>query len=715
MGSGIAHGVGKALGAGGVVANVQKRATMCTDGASDPDQTAGQPSQADMARAIQLAAKAALGGGEGSSGEISTDSLIDKSTPFAKIGQQAFGEPSASKPQRLISDNSLLQAHPVMKCWSDGYSAGTRQSGPVTAAAALGSLGVNTSKSSSDAFGTYSYGRSMSNPVPRAVRKSIEVMRPSLDGRPPLEHTTYEDVGPVSIICDADGQRYLIQPIRESLDLGGRASMEGEMARDGIEGVRAGVEPCSSQGESPLRSQMEVNQQQQQQNQVRQHQLSEEQHQLSQQQHQLSQQGRQLREEQHQLSRQDERNQEQRKQSIPADEQSQNQNISSEFSRMSISRERTSMDTSRTAGGNTTSGNTVSGPVAIRSSTGPGSSMEGHVGQMYLESLRHSAPVSIGTGMSGMARISSQPGFMGYPSSLDNMYDFLNQPTDAQTEYVRSSEQGFGMDSEWEIDIHDLHFGTRIGRGAYGEVFKGVYRETEVAIKLFVDQHVSEKLIEAFRKEVDILKKLRHPNILHFMGYSTVPPHLCIVTEYEPNGSLFKLLHRTTIELNNSQRIRIALETAIGMHYLHTSKPPIVHGDLKSPNLLLGENLHVKICDFGLSRFRMASKLSAGSKIGTPEWTAPEVLQSSTNSEAGDVYSYGVVLWELFTGQVPWEEISAMQVVLMVGFHNARLPLPDDAPSWALEMMASCFGDADDRPSFSDIITRLRCLRGEGI
>ena len=197
--------------------------------------------------------------------------------------------------------------------------------------------------------------------------------------------------------------------------------------------------------------------------------------------------------------------------------------------------------------------------------------------------------------------------------------------------------------------------GQGIGRGAYGEVFKGVYRETEVAIKLFVDQDVSDKVLEAFRKEVDILKKLRHPNILHFMGYCTVPPHMCIVTEYEHNGSLFKLLHRTKIRLDNSQKLKIALDTAIGMHYLHTSKPPIVHGDLKSPNLLLGDNLNVKICDFGLSRFRMATKLSAGSKLGTPEWTAPEVLQSSRNSEAGDVYSYGVVLWELFTGQIPWE------------------------------------------------------------
>ncbi len=195
------------------------------------------------------------------------------------------------------------------------------------------------------------------------------------------------------------------------------------------------------------------------------------------------------------------------------------------------------------------------------------------------------------------------------------------------------------------------------------------------------------------------------------MGYCTVPPHMCIVTEYEKNGSLFKLLHRTKAQLDEGQKLNIALEIAIGMHYLHTSKPPIIHGDLKSPNLLLGNRLHVKICDFGLSRFRMASKLSAGSKLGTPEWTAPEVLQSSTNSEAGDVYSYGVVLWEIFTGKIPWEDVSAMQVVLMVGFHNSRLAIPEDVPPWAAEIIECCFDQADKRPSFAEIISKLRDVK----
>ncbi len=628
---------------------------MSTDVPPGPDYPSGQPSQADLAHALQLAAKAALDGGQGSSGEHSSDSLLAKSTPFAEARQQAFPEQSPGGPRRLSLDSSIHRNDQALqKDWEGKHAGGARHAAhPNTGASSCwpSSVGLNASRSSSGAFGGHSYGTSTSNPgLSPTVRKSIEIVRPSLD-RSQLEHTTYEDVGPATIIRDADGQEYLIQPIRESLDHGRRVSIDGGVTREAKGGARAASHRQSGPGADLSHA-----------------------------------------------------------------------HFTSEFSQMSISRQ--SIDENRdftatTSPSRPAGGNAAGVTAATAATAGPGSGGGGHVGQMYWDSIRHSAPVSIGVGIGGARRNSARSlapseSRMGSQSSLDNMYDFLNQRSDAIAGYIRHNEHHL-MDSEWEIDIHDIHFGPRIGRGAYGEVFKGVYRETEVAIKLFVDQDVSDKVLEAFRKEVDILKKLRHPNILHFMGYCTVPPHMCIVTEYEHNGSLFKLLHRTKIRLDNSQKLKIALDTAIGMHYLHTSKPPIVHGDLKSPNLLLGDNLNVKICDFGLSRFRMATKLSAGSKLGTPEWTAPEVLQSSRNSEAGDVYSYGVVLWELFTGQIPWEEISAMQVVLMVGFHKARLPIPTDSPKWAQELMESCFRAAEERPTFSDIISRLRCQSGDGI
>lgn len=120
------------------------------------------------------------------------------------------------------------------------------------------------------------------------------------------------------------------------------------------------------------------------------------------------------------------------------------------------------------------------------------------------------------------------------------------------------------------------------------------------------------------------------------------------------------------------------------------------------------------MCDFGLSRVRRATVLSAKSQAGTPEWTAPEVLQSHPCSEASDVYSFGVILWELLTGQEPWTEKTAMQVVGSVGFSGERLPVPKDANPVLQELMRRCFSDPDARPMFSEIIPVLKKCVAEG-
>lgn len=320
----------------------------------------------------------------------------------------------------------------------------------------------------------------------------------------------------------------------------------------------------------------------------------------------------------------------------------------------------------------------------------------GTVGAMYFSSLRNSCPVNIEVRSSFLNPLESG----SLPSSLPDESTMLSRHASGQ-----------GGQESWEIDFHELQFGPRIGRGAYGEVFRGLYRETEVAIKLFLEQDLSQKVIDGFKREVAILRTLRHPNILQFMGACTTPPNLCIVSEFEPNGSLFKLLHRSEASLRQEQKVQMALDTAIGMHYLHTSKPPIIHGDLKSANLLLNHDFRVKVCDFGLSRVKLSAKLSVGSKLGTPEWTAPEVLQSSVSNEASDVYSFGVVLWEIWTGKIPWEELNPTQVIITVGFHNERLPIPDDIDDWVRDLIQDCFKRADQRPSFQEIILRLRTAR----
>uniref|UniRef100_A0A151UG32 Serine/threonine-protein kinase CTR1 n=1 Tax=Cajanus cajan TaxID=3821 RepID=A0A151UG32_CAJCA len=113
------------------------------------------------------------------------------------------------------------------------------------------------------------------------------------------------------------------------------------------------------------------------------------------------------------------------------------------------------------------------------------------------------------------------------------------------------------------------------------------------------------------------MKRLRHPNVVLFMGAVTRPPNLSIVTEFLPRGSLYRLLHRPNSQLDERRRLKMALDAARGMNYLHNCTPVVVHRDLKSPNLLVDKNWVVKVCDFGLSRMKHSTFLSSRSTAGT--------------------------------------------------------------------------------------------------
>ncbi|KAL8196699.1 hypothetical protein R6Q57_024592 [Mikania cordata] len=147
---------------------------------------------------------------------------------------------------------------------------------------------------------------------------------------------------------------------------------------------------------------------------------------------------------------------------------------------------------------------------------------------------------------------------------------------------------------EWEILWEDLQIGERIGIGSYGEVYRSEWNGTEVAVKKFMNQDISGDALTQFKGEIEIMLRLRHPNVVLFMGAVTRPPNLSILTEFLPRGSLYKLLHRTNVQLDEKRRMRMALDVAKGMNYLHTSNPVIVHRDLKTPNLLVDKNWVVK-------------------------------------------------------------------------------------------------------------------------
>ncbi|KAJ6825392.1 serine/threonine-protein kinase CTR1-like [Iris pallida] len=273
-----------------------------------------------------------------------------------------------------------------------------------------------------------------------------------------------------------------------------------------------------------------------------------------------------------------------------------------------------------------------------------------------------------------------------------------------------SLEPSLAMD--WlEISWDDLQIMERIGAGSFGTVYHAEWHHSDVAVKVLADQDFHEDQLKEFLREVSIMKRVRHPNVVLFMGAVTERPHLSIVTEYLPRGSLYRLINRAASGeiLDKRRRLRMALDVAKGINYLHCLNPPIVHWDLKSPNLLVDKNWSVKVCDFGLSRFKANTFISAKSVAGTPEWMAPEFLRGEPTNEKSDVYSFGVILWELLTMQQPWSGLSPAQVVGAVAFQNRRLAIPQNTCPLLAALIEACWADdPKQRPSFSSIVDSLK-------
>ncbi|TYI97678.1 hypothetical protein E1A91_D01G159800v1 [Gossypium mustelinum] len=275
-----------------------------------------------------------------------------------------------------------------------------------------------------------------------------------------------------------------------------------------------------------------------------------------------------------------------------------------------------------------------------------------------------------------------------------------------------------GRELVLEVDDLDIPWGDlvlreRIGSGSFGTVHRAEWNGSDVAVKILMEQDLHGERYKEFLSEVAIMKRLRHPNIVLFMGAVTHPPNLSIVTEYLSRGSLYRLLRKPGVRevLDERRRLSMAYDVAKGMNYLHRRNPPIVHRDLKSPNLLVDKKYTVKVCDFGLSRLKANTFLSSKSAAGTPEWMAPEVLRDEPSNEKSDVYSFGVILWELATLQQPWGNLNPAQVVAAVGFKGKRLDIPRDLNPHVAAIIEDCWTNEPwKRPSFSNIMERLKSL-----
>ena len=265
--------------------------------------------------------------------------------------------------------------------------------------------------------------------------------------------------------------------------------------------------------------------------------------------------------------------------------------------------------------------------------------------------------------------------------------------------------------------------GVPIYSSALSTVLKGYFRGMEVAIKILPftitsgqSKAAAERMLSA---ELSVLANLRSPRIVTLVGIcyefeyntgSVTNVGFGVITEYMSRGSLHDVLHGQvagTAPLDMSCRMRIALDFAEGVTFLHASKA--VHCDLKSANILVDDSWRAKISDFGLSKFRQGSITHITSaNIGTPAWTAPEVLQGEPNRPSSDVYSLGVVMWELMTLAEPWKDIKPMVVMNLVCNQNRRLEVPDTLPVPMRDLLLNCFDEPANRPTASAVCDALR-------
>lgn len=250
-----------------------------------------------------------------------------------------------------------------------------------------------------------------------------------------------------------------------------------------------------------------------------------------------------------------------------------------------------------------------------------------------------------------------------------------------------------------------------LGGGAYGKVYRGVCRGKNVAIKVPIRQHLSESELKSFRNEVEIMRHIFHPNVVLFLGASTQPSRIMIVTELM-NTDLEKLIHHNpdAHKITLYTRMKMAKDAALGLNWLH-GICRIIHRDLKPANLLVDSNMTVKVTDFGFAETVKADRylLDKRGPKGTALYMAPEVMRQEKFNEKADVYSYGLILWELLTGEELFPQYEDLDPFYQaICFDHERPVPPPDTPRSLDQLMRKCWDpDPIARPSFEEIISSL--------
>lgn len=301
------------------------------------------------------------------------------------------------------------------------------------------------------------------------------------------------------------------------------------------------------------------------------------------------------------------------------------------------------------------------------------------------------------------------------PFLLDEDIDSLS-PTISATD-VRYQEAYRGFQKASDIsDVGEIMVEEYLSKGTSGTVCKAQWRGMSVAVKRFYYVDDDKELVGSFENEVFFMRELQHVNLIRFFAAQCKPPDLCIVMELML-GSLADLLYGKLSKgveetLKPRRQLSIVKGIASGMHFLHDHG--ICHRDLKSANVLFNRHLDVKLCDFAFSKFKQQASMSARfeTSVGTPAWMAPEVLRGDEYTLLADVYSFGVIVWEIVCREAPFTELNRFQIIFQVGTQGVLLEFPSGtAPIW-VAVANACWREKpltakSRRPTFRQIVEAM--------
>ncbi|XP_014675805.1 PREDICTED: integrin-linked protein kinase-like [Priapulus caudatus] len=261
------------------------------------------------------------------------------------------------------------------------------------------------------------------------------------------------------------------------------------------------------------------------------------------------------------------------------------------------------------------------------------------------------------------------------------------------------------------IDINQLNLQVRIASSHSGDLWRGTWQSNDIVARVLNIREVTQRISRDFAEEYPRLRVFSHPNVLPVLGCSNQPPNLVCISQYQPYGSLYNLLHESTsVVVDHAQALKFAVDLARGMAYLHTLEPLIPHYYLSSKHIMIDEDLTARV-NMADAKFTFQER----GKLYSPAWMAPEALQKKQddiNVRASDMWSFAILLWELATREVPFSDMSPMEIGMKIALEGLRITIPPGISPHMSKLVRICMNeDPGKRPNFDMILPILEKMK----